>query len=609
MIETAPGPPPLISEEHESRELTRLDQSSKLGWFTWRAERRFGRLEQVIFALYCAVLACVIPRHEQWGDEVQAWLLSSENSAWQIIRYRLHYEGTPPLWHLILRALYVLHGTPTAMSWLGGSFAAAGVFVLLRFSPFPRIIRVLAPFTMFLQYQYAVVARSYTLFALLIFSLCALFRARRTFLFFFVAGLLANLSTQAFLTAVVMCVLYTVDIRREMRRGLPQAKKLGFAAACFLVLAGAGAYCAIPAPDVNFAVSGSVSNGWVNRVLERYVGETTTFFPDPPASAPFVSPKQEPAKPAVLASPAAWTAWQINHRESDANGFPLPQSWPRAWAEFVVSIASQATWPVASSNLLACIFLGALFAWLHARRMLRALLPWLVLMIFGQVVWVADHHVGMLFILILAAIWIAAERGDSLPESSPADMAFVSVFAVILALQVGWTAVSVSNDIRKPYDPGKETAQWLLAHPVARTAAFHYWSVSMQKYFDHNPFFNVPSRYWIWSWKANPDPYYQEVVAEHPDRIVDAVEFPTGGQMRDQWVPLNHLPTKEEIRTLPWDYALTYFHQHGYVETHRFCGTRFLRMGTDFLDCNLILEPIENVQNHQELSLRGAANE
>ncbi|MDP9039376.1 MAG: hypothetical protein M3O02_08900 [Acidobacteriota bacterium] len=77
----------------------------------------------------------------------------------------------------------------------------------------------------------------------------------------------------------------------------------------------------------------------------------------------------------------------------------------------------------------------------------------------------------------------------------------------------------------------------------------------------------------------------------HPDRIVDSIEVPTAGQMRDQWLPMNRLPTEDERRRLPWDYGIQYFHANGYVETHRFCGTRFERLGTSFMDCNLILEP------------------
>jgi hypothetical protein len=593
LIEVLPAPAPSLPQKLARKGSRFFNQLSTSRLFQWRDYARFGPLEAVILALYCAVLAVVIPRHEQWADEVQAWLLASENSVWQILRYRLHYEGTPPLWHLILHGLSALHGTPVAMSWLGGFFASCGVYVFLRWSPFPVMIRVLAPFTLFLQYQYAVVARSYTLFALLVFSVCALYRTRRTFLFAMVAGILANLSTHALIVASVISAMYAYDVFCEGKYRPRRRKQLIPAAVCFLVLAGVGCYPGLPAPDINFAVSGSVSDGVLHRVLDRYVGETHNFYPIPPLPGPPVGPTPELPKPSSTRSPAQWVAWQINHRDRNADGFPLPQSRLRSWAEFVVSLASQATWPVANSNLLACLFFGILFAWLRARRGLRALLPWFTLMIFGQVIWVADHHVGMLFILILAGIWIAAERPSAPAASAPLNGMFVSVFAVVLALQVVWSAVCITNDIRKPYDPAPETAKWLLAHPVERTAAFHYWSVAMQPFFGSQPFTNMPSRYWIWSWKANPDPYYQEVIADHPDRIVDAVEFPTEGQMRDQWVPLNHIPTEEERRTLPWDYALQYFHANGYVETHRFCGTRFLRMGTDFMDCNLILEPVQ----------------
>ncbi len=392
--------------------------------------------------------------------------------------------------------------------------------------------------------------------------------------------------------ALILIALYLWDLYQENRHGFRTPRRRLIAAGLsFATLAGLACFAALPAPDVNFAVSEAVSTNTLHKLLVSFCGETKNYFPVPAAPGPYVPPTPEPPMPRLLTSPAAWAAWQLNYRQRDPNGYPLAQSRSSSAAEFLVSIASQATWPIATSNVVACTFLATLFLWLRRKRSLRVLVPWIAIMVFGQVVWVADHHVGMIFVVLIGAVWIAAERRPA--PVGRLDNIFAATFAFVLALQVVWSAVCIRKDIRGSYDPGRETAHYLIAHPVARTAAFHYWSVAIQPYFDHNPFFNIPARYWIWSWKANPDPYYHEVIASHPDRIVDSIEVPTAGQMRDQWIPLNYIPTEQERRTLPWDYAIQYFHQSGYVETHRFCGTRFERMGTSFMDCNLILEPVK----------------
>jgi len=556
---------------------------------SWRTLFGFGWFEATVMSLYCAVLAIAIPAHEPWSDEAQAWLLARDNTVWQMIRYRLHYEGAPPLWHVLLRLFHLAHGTYAGIGWFGAAFSVAGVYVLLRWSPFPLIVRALLPFSFFLQYQYAVIARSYNLFPLLVFSLSALYPRKQKILWFaLVAGLLANISLQGIECASIFSAFYCFDLYRSSRRGFPLRRpQLRFAALIFGILAGVACYAAVPAPDVNFAVTGTTGDGPVHKILVRFIGETKPVYAKPPAPGPYIPPQHEPAMPHLLSSPAGWAAWKINHHEDGR-----PQPWPSAVAEFMVSIASQSAWPVATSNVLACVFLLLLFAWLRARRSLHLLLPWLSLMVVGQILWVADHHVGMILIALLAAIWIAVERNPWPQPFTPLDIALTSVFALVVALQVGWSAVCISKDLRGNYDPGRETAAYLLQHPVGRTAAFNYWSVSMQPYFAGNPFFNIPTQYRIWSWNTDPDPYYQEVLAQHPDRIVYSAEFPGPGQMRNQWLPLNHVPTAEEQRTLPWDQAILYFHTHGYVETHRFCGTRFIRLSSSFTDCDLILEPV-----------------
>lgn len=44
-----------------------------------------------------------IMNHEKWGDEAQAWLLARDTSLSELIFFYASYEGTPVLWHLILK--------------------------------------------------------------------------------------------------------------------------------------------------------------------------------------------------------------------------------------------------------------------------------------------------------------------------------------------------------------------------------------------------------------------------------------------------------------------------------------------------------------------------
>ena len=549
-----------------------------------------------MLALYCAVVGVVLPFHQPWGDEAQAWLIARDTSVWEMIRHRLHYEGAPPLWHLLLHAFHIVGGPYAAIGWFGAIFAVVGIFVMLRWSPFPLVIRGLLPFTFFMAYQYAVVARSYVLFPLLVFGLCALYgKPHRIVWFAVVAGLLANLSMQGVIVASLLGCLYLVDVIRERGlRALRHWPGLRVAAATYLVMTGLAVYTALPAPDVNFIAGNATrSNGMMHRIAEQIVGESPNLFQRPAPLDPWFPLDPEPPQPEFSHAPGQWLAWYINHRpQLNELGDRGPQTFVQARLEDLLSFASQATWPLSTSNLLACVFLLLLVAWLRARRSLSLLVPWIALIIMGQMLWVTDHHVGMLLVVLLAAMWVGYKRDAEaarLPRGLEPSM--TAVFALILLLQVGWTVHCARAEMRGPYDPGPETARFLKAHPVNSTAGFHFWSASVQPYFASQPFYNQRTQYWLWSWNTDSDPYYRTVVAERPDRIVYSIEFPGDGQMRNQWVPIGQIPTEEQMRTLPWDQLYLYFKLHGYVETHRFCGSRFARLKTSFIACDVILEP------------------
>ena len=56
-----------------------------------------------------------------------------------------------------------LHVSYAGMHWVAAAIGFLGVAVLVTTSPFPRFIKLLLPFTFYLAFQYAIVARSYVL--------------------------------------------------------------------------------------------------------------------------------------------------------------------------------------------------------------------------------------------------------------------------------------------------------------------------------------------------------------------------------------------------------------------------------------------------------------
>jgi len=563
----------------------------------WRTRPSFGWIEAVVLLAYCGVLALAIPFHEAWSDEAQAWMIARDNSLWEILRYRLHYEGAPALWHILLHTLYVLHGSYSAMGWLGGALAACGIFVMLRWSPFPLLVRILLPFTFFLQYQYAVVARSYVVFPLLTFILCALYRSRRNPLWFgLVAGLLANVSLQGVIFSGLLLLYYLFDRYRPAHtegarpRFAGTGQFVGSAVVYAMFLAFAGVV-ALPAPDQVYASGQPVVHpGHLQDLLIKFPGEPPQQVRTNPPD-PTLEPDPLPPAPSALRHPLQWVASYVHAEEADIIKHPDKRRPLKALFNLIFGGAAEATWPISTSKIFACVFLVVLGVWLRQHRYLRGMFPWVLLIFIGERLWAADHHIGLLLIVLLAAVWIASLSTANRAPSAALDRSFVLLLVVVCALQVLWSIVSIRADRRGNYDPGFETASFLKQHPVRNLVGFDFYTEAIQPYFAHSPFSDIPTGYWIWSLDGNPDPQHRSIIAAHPDMVVFSFDRPDVGIMHNEWAPLFLLMKPAEERDFTHNAIVNDLREHGYRETHRFCGHRFSRMSSSYESCDVIFEP------------------
>ena len=84
--------------------------------------------------------------HELWRDEVQEWLLARDSSSAIDLLSCQKYEGHPALWQLLLMPLTRAFGAAIAMQVLNLLVATATVYLLVRWSPFTRLQKVLLSF-------------------------------------------------------------------------------------------------------------------------------------------------------------------------------------------------------------------------------------------------------------------------------------------------------------------------------------------------------------------------------------------------------------------------------------------------------------------------------
>jgi hypothetical protein len=522
-------------------------------------DRRWTWIDSSILAGYAAVVAIGIRWHEPWADESQAWLLARDNSWLELMLHRLHYEGTPGLWHTVLWILVRLHVSYAGMHWVAGGCALLGVGLLLRFAPFPLPIRALLPFTFWLAYQNAVIARSYVLFVPIAFAAAALLRSprRRPLAVALLLGLMANISLHGLVASAGFAVAAALDAGRERR-----AERSSWIPAAVLLAAFWLAAVAVmfPAPDLDFGGA---------RNVERAAAAVGSVLRHPaPAAVPVSGGELRPLPPQHPHRTQAQAAWHG-----------------------VAHILGLLTYPLSAIPILGLVLCLLAVAGAVTSGRARWLLPWLLMVLVFTSIALRPHHAGMLAIAFFAGLWMVW------PAQAPTDRFRQWLYRLTLLLlaavcleQVFWTVHAIRADVRGLYCGDPAAAQFLATHAAGkRVAGFGYNSIGPEAWFSGPIYVNQTHAYWIWSRNAPVDALAPAVLATHPDFVVyggaevDARE----GDLIDDWYRVDEprIPLSDTYGVVAWAQA------HGYRETHRFCGHAWMRNGSAEKLCQVILEP------------------
>ena len=578
--EPIPGPEPRpILIEDESREERRQARAARL--------RQWTQLS--VLLAYAAVVAVGIAFHEPWADEAQAWLLARDQSFWHLMLHSIRYEGSPGLWHAMLWGLARLHVGYVGMRWFSGVIALAGVYVLLRWSPFPLVLKVVIPLGFWFAYQDAVVARSYVVFALLAFPVAAILRGmaadnarpQRSQLVWLaeLLGLMANLSVHGFIASIGFAIVGLALLRRKARAGLHISKRIPAAIlGCFWLFF---AVTVFPPSDVSFPAS---------RNLQMSAEKIWGVFGNQTARAELQQEKEQGdrAQPGEL-------PMQPGHAFQKTPG-------NARWHK-IARILGLITFPVTNFRYLplgACLLIvvqALVFGRGRGQIGWTGLLPWALMIATFSWMYLAPRHAGMIWESLIAALWLTwpADRSANwrwyevwLPRVTAAALVLVGLN------QMQWTAHALWEEIHKPYSGDEAMARWLQADEAGKhVAGFDYHSVGVTAWFHGPLYFNQPATYWIWSQQPRIDARASFTIATHPDVIV------VGGwnwsqhnaDISEDWLKpdlatLNSVPLNDAF------HIVEYAEANGYRETHRFCGHAFMRSGYSEELCQVALEPV-----------------
>ncbi|MFH1811580.1 MAG: hypothetical protein ABIJ09_22765 [Pseudomonadota bacterium] len=393
-------------------------------------EREHLPFALAVALIYAVVVAATTMAHEPWRDEYQAWLLARDATSLAGLFRALKYEGHPGLWHLLLYGITGLTRDPRWMQAAHVLISGAAVLLFQLRAPFVRWQRIAFAGGYFVMYEYAVVARNYSLGLLLVIVVCWLFpdRLRRPLPLCVALFLLAHSSVFGLVMSLAMLAALLVELLVLPQVSPPEAR---------------------PSPAALFAGLGVLITGCATAVVQVI----------PPADSGYA------------------VAWYLDFDGARLSALtramaqvlipaclPDVDFWMRGWPE---------RWPAAglAGGVLALAVL-ALVAWLLRSR--RVVAIFYVLTVVGLLGFYyvkllgAPRHHGFVYLTMIAGLWLARthETGGTPAHPRHSRVAQLLLSALVVC-QLGGGGVSHALEWRYPFSQGRAAARFIVEAQLA----------------------------------------------------------------------------------------------------------------------------------------------
>ncbi|WP_418823564.1 hypothetical protein, partial [Ruminococcus sp.] len=436
---------------------------------SWAFSKEHGKCDVITLIIYLFGVCTVSYFHEPWFDEAQSWAIARSGTIKEILFDIPHYEGHPPLWHLILVPFAKL-GAPYELSLAAVNifFMTLAVAVLLFKSPFPKLIRCLLPFNFFLFYQYGVVSRPYCILVLAIFlaAVCYKNRNEHPVKYLLCLALMCAVHSYGLIIAGCLCIVWLIEIFTEYKKsgkiaGILKDRRCWL---MFCLLIFAMLVMAAIVPDENVYLGGKMSSETEKKFDFSCINILFCF---------------------VIFSDSIITSF-FNYA-----GVPS-------------EIASQI--PV----IVVSILLVALFVTITYRnkKLLTFLLPYGVLSIFGSFVYISPHHIGVITAFVIFVLWIIVDESGKvlLPEymnkisakiGKKLKVILKAIAFLPLLIPIAWSCTSSYFDIRYPYW-FDEAADFIKEYHLDDYKIMGYWQQVLNGEIDDDAFWNVDEADYMW---------------------------------------------------------------------------------------------------------------
>jgi len=425
----------------------------------------------IMFFMLTALSVSGIFFHEPWFDEIQAYLIARDASFHDIFFVLPHYEGHPPLWHiLLLPAKLGLSCRPTLI--IAQIVTYAGFLAMLELrSPFGWKLKLFFSCSYYLVFQYGVISRPYAMLMLAALLVADFYPERDKKPFRYLLAMLFMCLCHSYGIAIAGGFAATDLIRRFIQeKYIPgviknTGKKL-FASYCLLLAA---------AILIMLEISPRSNTGGIHML------SPLSFF-----KALFFSAALMPS-------------------ESFITSFINDDEW--------LQTTEPVFYEIAVGFLFSAIIWYSLIMICKKRKMLAEFFTINGFFILLTAIYSMPHHFGIFAALVIMFLWIAQKREPltiselTTPFEKTDNFRIITKYSVKLFITLTvvtnlyWNIHCFNTDRKKLYDAGIRTAEWVKENDLENkkilgcwnentTKILTYGTISTNAFLEHNLFMN-----------------------------------------------------------------------------------------------------------------------
>lgn len=420
-----------------------------------RIEGVNGKVPELIATITYIVGHLLMCRfHEPWYDEAIAWQIARCVSIKDILFEIPHYEGHPSLWHLIL-VPFAKSGMPyeLSLSFVSLFFSGIAIGLIIWKSPFPRIVRLLIPFTYFFFYQYGVISRPYCvmMLALMLIAMTSKSRDEKPFRYILCLVLLCFTSAYGIVISGGIAIAWLWDIWEQRKitdfiKSIVYDKRLQ--GLFILLLVAIGLILQIMPREDTFAINQMMNNESNNSFVIRFL----YMF---------------------LALPIDVTLTSVYSQDCILKFVKL-----NAFFLIITCLMGIMFW-----------FTMVIFCKNKNIKIRRIIIPHLLFSVFAAIVYMCIHHIGIELLMLIAFLWEVLDSDEKQAEikvSKSIETKYgelmkscaVIISFMCLVVSMSWNISSCIQDVFVRYAPGREEAKFIEKYGLDKYNIMTSWEVS-----------------------------------------------------------------------------------------------------------------------------------